>query len=468
MEFSSRALRWMQYVVPLLVGLTLTLLLWHHFGMERVLELSAADPHAVVAMDDRSEGNAGDIRSTLVTTKDALLLNCQLRRGFAWPYCKFHFVAGKESKGLDFWDFETISFDLRYTSQTPHRVKLLLINAEPNISTVPGWTSRRVNEIEFELPAQQSFTIPVNLLRTADWWRVLSKVPIEKAGTHIDNVVGIELSTVADAGAVPSDVAIELHSIRFHGKWITQNSLLMLLVSVWLACGLIWMSAFAMRWLASRNERVREDERMHLKRELHDELGQYLLALRLGVSVVDLQFGANNAPLREKTQRLIGIVDSAIKVVRNVVTSLRPAALDLGIVAALEWLVDEYDHFGGTDMRCELHVCEEDIELDDVRATAIFRIVQSSLTNIVRHAHASKVDITLERKDAKYLLEVRDNGRGCDPGISKDKSLGLVGIRERALALGGEVDIPSAPGQGTSIRVSIPIDSAVTKALSES
>jgi signal transduction histidine kinase len=466
MDFSSRALRRMQYVVPLLVVLTLTLLLWHHFGMERVLELSAADPHAIVAIDDRSEGGASDSRSMLVTTRDALLLNCQLRRGFEWPYCKFHFSIGKESKGLDFSDFETISFDLGYTGQEPHRIKLLLINNEPNVSTVSGWTSRRFNEIEFELPTQQRFTIPFRLLRTADWWRVLAKVPIEKADTRIDNVVGVELATVA--AVVPSDLAIELHAIRFHGKWISQNSLLMLLVSAWISCGLIWMSAFSMRWLASRNERVREDERKHLKRELHDELGQYLLALRLGVSVVELQFGANNALLREKTQRLTEIVDSAIKVVRNVVTSLRPAALDLGIVSALEWLVDEYDRFGGTDMRCELHVCEEDIELDDVRATAIFRIVQESLTNIVRHARASKVDITLGRSDAKYLLEVRDNGQGFEPDIRKEKSFGLVGIRERTLALGGEVDISSVPGQGTSIRVSIPVQSAASKALSES
>ena len=452
----------MQYVVPLLVGLTLTLLLWHHFGMERVLELSAADPHAIVGMDDRSEGGASDSRSTLVTTKDALLLNCQLRRGFDWPYCKFHFTIGKESKGLDFSDFETISFDLGHTGQAPHRIKLLLINSEPNVSTVPGWASRRFNEIEFDIPAQQRFTIPFKLLRTAEWWKFLAKVPIEKADTRVDNVVAVELATVALA--VPSDVAIELHAIRFQGKWVSQNSLLMLLVSIWVACGLILMSALAIRWLASRNERVREDERLHLKRELHDELGQYLLALRLGVSVVDMQFGGGNAPLREKTQRLIDIVDSAIKVVRNVVTSLRPAALDLGIVSALEWLVDEYDRFGGTDMRCELHVCKEAIQLDDARATAIFRIVQESLTNVVRHAHASKVDITLKRNDAKYLLEVRDNGNGFEPAVRKEKSFGLLGIRERALALGGQVDISSVLGQGTSIRVSIPIHSAVVGA----
>jgi len=227
-------------------------------------------------------------------------------------------------------------------------------------------------------------------------------------------------------------------------------------------------SQFLLRQLAVRNETAREDERKHLKRELHDELGQNLLALRMGVSVIDIQFGSDNAHLREKTQRLMDMLDSTIKVVRNVVTALRPSALDLGIVAALEWLVDEYEHFGGSGLRCELHVCEAELELDDVCATAIFRIVQESLTNIVRHAHASKVDITLERSETNYLLEVRDNGQGFDPGIRKEKSFGLVSIRERALALGGEVDIDSAPGRSTSVKVHIPIHHVANKALSES
>jgi signal transduction histidine kinase len=130
--------------------------------------------------------------------------------------------------------------------------------------------------------------------------------------------------------------------------------------------------------------------------------------------------------------------------------------------------VHEYDSFGGTDMHCELHVCKEDIQLDDACATALFRIVQESLTNVVRHAHASKVDISLGRNEANYLLEVKDNGQGFEPAIRKEKSFGLLGIRERALALGGEVDISSVPGQGTSIRVSIPIHGAVSTALSES
>jgi len=225
-------------------------------------------------------------------------------------------------------------------------------------------------------------------------------------------------------------------------------------------------SQHLLRQLAARNETAREDERKHLTREIHDELGQYLLALRLGVSVVDLQFGATNASLHEKTQRLIEMVDTTIKVVRNVVASLRPTALDMGIVSALEWLAGEYSE--RTGIQCELHISEEDIPLDDARSTAIFRIVQESLTNIVRHAQANKVVITLERSETNCLLEVRDNGRGFDPSLRKEKSFGLVSIRERALMLGGEVEISSAPGRSTVIRVHIPLHNAVTNALSES
>ena len=214
-------------------------------------------------------------------------------------------------------------------------------------------------------------------------------------------------------------------------------------------------SQHLLRQLAARSETAREDERKHLAREIHDELGQYLLALRLGVSVLELQFGATNPALQDNAQRLVEMVDATIKVVRDVVASLRPTALDMGIASGLEWLVGGYS--GRTNLQFELNVCEDEVLLDDQRATAIFRIVQESLTNIVRHAQASKVAITLERNEAHYILEVRDNGRGFDPALRKEKSFGLLSIRERALMLGGEVEVASAPGRETAIRVRIPI-----------
>ena len=205
-------------------------------------------------------------------------------------------------------------------------------------------------------------------------------------------------------------------------------------------------------------EASREEERKHLTREIHDELGQHLSALRMGVSVVGLEFGGKNPSLQGKIERMVTLVDATIKVVRNVVSSLRPSALDMGIVSALEWLTEEFT--ANTGIPCRLDVREENIVLDDKRTTTIFRIAQESLTNISRHAQASRVEISLERKEKHYLLEIRDNGRGFDVSVQKKKSFGLVGIRERAHMLGGEVSIFSEPGAGATIRVSIPIADA--------
>lgn len=215
-------------------------------------------------------------------------------------------------------------------------------------------------------------------------------------------------------------------------------------------------SRYLLRRLAARDESVREGERKELAREVHDELGQYLMALRISVTAVDLQFGKENPTLDEKTKHLLTLVDSTIQVVRNVVASLRPKALDMGIVAALEWLLDEYQERAG--IVCNLHVCTEDVQLDDKRATAVFRIVQESLTNISRHAEASQVDIVLEKNESQYILQVRDNGKGFDLKARKDKSFGLVGMQERAYTLGGKVEVSSELGRGTMLKVYIPVN----------
>ncbi|MRV74442.1 response regulator [Duganella sp. FT92W] len=209
-----------------------------------------------------------------------------------------------------------------------------------------------------------------------------------------------------------------------------------------------------LRQLASRSDAVREEERKYITREIHDELGQYLSALRLGVSVVEMQFGADNPALAERTRALTGLVDSTIQVVRDVVSSLRPSALNMGIVSALEWLGEQF--FSHTGVLCQLHVDERQVTLDEARATELFRIVQESLTNIRRHAGATRVDIALVQDDERIQLEVRDNGCGFDPAKRKRQSFGLLGIHERALKLGGAVTVDSKPGHGARIRVQIP------------
>lgn len=208
--------------------------------------------------------------------------------------------------------------------------------------------------------------------------------------------------------------------------------------------------------LSVHREVVQEEERKSIARELHDELGQILTALHMNVSVLRLKFGKANPPLMEHVKTLAKMVETTMQVVRRVVSSLRPTALDMGIVSALEWLAEEFTLHSGID--CKLTVEEKEIALDETRALAIFRIVQESLTNVARHAQASQVGIVLKRQNAAYFLMVRDNGKGFDPAVPKPKSFGLAGVRERVFTLGGELTVFSTAGHGTSIEVHLPIN----------
>lgn len=212
-----------------------------------------------------------------------------------------------------------------------------------------------------------------------------------------------------------------------------------------------------LRGMTRRREDAREEERKRIAREIHDELGQLLSVLRLNVTTLDYRFGEDNAELRLKAQKMVGTVDSAINVVRNLTARLRPAALSAGIVSALEWQVQEFgDH---TELECQLHLPEGDIQLDEERATAVFRIAQESLTNILRHAEANRATISLRSLDNICELEVSDDGNGFDPNqVAGQSSFGIIGMRERALMLGGSLQIDSAIGQGTVLKLRIPID----------
>jgi signal transduction histidine kinase len=210
-----------------------------------------------------------------------------------------------------------------------------------------------------------------------------------------------------------------------------------------------------LRELTSRRETAREEERKRIAREMHDELGQHLTALRMGVSTLRLRFGHDNPDLGEHVQRILLLSDKTMQVLRDVVTSLRPAVLDAGIAAALEWLAAEFSQHGQTT--CRLSVSDESPELAEERAVAIFRIVQEALTNVTRHADAHEVFITLEQTGDDCLLEVRDDGRGFDPVAIPRKSFGLAGMKERVLMLGGALDVASSPGTVLLIKVRVPV-----------
>lgn len=213
-----------------------------------------------------------------------------------------------------------------------------------------------------------------------------------------------------------------------------------------------------LRELTSRRETAREEERKRIARELHDELGQQLTALRMGASTLRLRFGPGNPELTEHVQKLLQLADQTMHVVRQAVSSLRPAALDAGIAAGLEWLVAEFTR--GAKAEYRLSLPDENLPLDEAHAIAVFRIAQEALTNIARHARARRVFVSLGIVRSECLLEVSDDGCGFDPVASRKRSFGLAGMKERVLMLGGKIAIDSAPGKGTKIEVKLPMPCA--------
>ena len=210
--------------------------------------------------------------------------------------------------------------------------------------------------------------------------------------------------------------------------------------------------------MRAKREEAREDERKHIARELHDELGQHLSAIRLELSFVRMRWGTDNPELREKVQSVQETIDGVIGLVRDLVTRLRPVVLDMGIASALEWLICEFRM--SSEVTCDLQIDEQVADLDPWQTSTVFRLVQESLTNIGRHAHARNVQVSLQRQSAAYVLTISDDGLGFDPTKIGIKSLGLQGMRERAEMLGGQFDLRTRPGDGTSIVVTFPISAA--------
>lgn len=212
-----------------------------------------------------------------------------------------------------------------------------------------------------------------------------------------------------------------------------------------------------LRQLGAHHESVREEERKRIAREIHDELGQKLTALQLEVSILNTLLDPAHPQLPRKVNSILNLIDTTIESVRTIAADLRPAVLDLGLVAAFEWQLQDFEE--RTGIACALEVREEEIILDDHRTTAIFRILQESLTNVARHAQATRVRIALHRENGVLSLRVEDNGIGIGHGsLKKKKSFGLSGIRERTRLMGGEFSIQGEPGAGTVVAISIPVD----------
>jgi signal transduction histidine kinase len=216
-----------------------------------------------------------------------------------------------------------------------------------------------------------------------------------------------------------------------------------------------------LRALSGHIESAREQERTGIAREIHDELGQALTALKMDLAWIGRRAGEPGELSREtllaKIAAMSAMTDDVIDQVRRISAELRPGVLDdLGLAAAIEWQAQEFERRTGAT--CVVHASlEDDVELDRSVSTALFRVFQEALTNVARHGEASSVEVHLDEADGVVRLEVGDDGKGIPPeALADPRSLGLVGIRERARRLGGTAVVTGAPSCGTTVSVRIP------------
>jgi PAS domain S-box-containing protein len=210
-----------------------------------------------------------------------------------------------------------------------------------------------------------------------------------------------------------------------------------------------------LRQLGAHMEAVREEERKRIALEIHDELGQLLTALKMDVSLLKMQL-SGLPELPTKVAEMRELVEKTILMVRNVANHLRPAALNFGLASALEWLAEDFGK--RTGIPCQFLMNASEPMLSDAHATAVFRVVQESLTNVARHANATRVHVSVTRSALGFELNVSDNGCGFDPAAARKRdSYGLLGMSERARLIGASLQIDSVLGAGTVVSISIPL-----------
>jgi signal transduction histidine kinase len=211
-----------------------------------------------------------------------------------------------------------------------------------------------------------------------------------------------------------------------------------------------------LRELSAHLQNIREEERIHIAREMHDELGQLLTGFKMDVSWLHKKIGSSEDPvIKEKLEEMMDVVNEAARFVRKLASELRPSILDdLGLVPALDWHSQEFKR--RSNINVEFRTSLEDINTSKDVATGIFRIYQESLTNVARHADAHKVVSELEVSDNNIRLTITDDGKGFDARTSERKTLGILGMKERAAMLGGRLKIYSAPGKGTTVLITVP------------
>jgi signal transduction histidine kinase len=212
-----------------------------------------------------------------------------------------------------------------------------------------------------------------------------------------------------------------------------------------------------LRELSARLQSVREEERTHIARAIHDELGQALTGLKMDTVWLQRHLDQQQPALLAKVQAMSGLIDTSVWAVRRIATELRPVILDLSLVATIEWQLQEFQTRSGIES--EFMNAPQETTLDTDGATTVFRIFQEILTNVARHAQATRIEVRLEETATFLTLQVQDNGRGITASeIDSPKSIGLLGMQERARLRAGAVQFQGTPGQGTTVTVRLPVD----------
>jgi PAS domain S-box-containing protein len=216
----------------------------------------------------------------------------------------------------------------------------------------------------------------------------------------------------------------------------------------------------AVRKLTEYLQNVREEERTHIAREIHDELGQQLTVLKMDVSWLNKKIPEPDDAIRQKMQELLMMLDETVRTVRRISSELRPSLLDdLGLTAALEWQLKEFEKRSG--IKTNFEAPESEIRLPNNVKTAFFRIFQESLTNVARHSEAKSVLVSLGFREDKFVLSIIDDGKGFDrQKMAEKRTLGILGMQERTSMIGGSYNITGKPGKGTTVEVAISLDPA--------
>lgn len=211
------------------------------------------------------------------------------------------------------------------------------------------------------------------------------------------------------------------------------------------------------RMLTGHLQEIREEERKSVAREIHDELGQQLTVLKMEVAWMVRKLEGTEMKFETKLQALLETIDATMKTVRRICAELRPTSLDdLGLIAAIEWHAKQFEL--KSDIKVNLDLPQELVHLSPEIKTGLYRIFQESLTNVARHANARVVEVRLVVEEMMIVMHITDDGKGFDPEAGQKQTLGILGMKERSLMMGGEYIISSRPGKGTRIMVSIPLE----------